>query len=192
MEVTIDKVAFRIFGIEIMWYAIIICFGILMGLYVATKNAKLRKIKEDEISNMLMFALPASIIGARIYYVAFRWEIYKNDLPSIFNIREGGIAIYGAVIASVIVVYFFGKARKINYVDLLDVCSPGLILGQAIGRWGNFINQEAHGTETNFPIAVIIDGKRYHATFLYESIGNFLIFSFLIFSTNSATSSFLT
>ena len=96
------------------------------------------------------------------------------------NIREGGLAIYGAVIGAIIVVYFFSKYNKIDFRDLADVCAPGLILGQAIGRWGNFINQEAHGTETTLPWAVIIDGKKYHPTFLYESIGNFLIFTFLM------------
>lgn len=180
MEVNISKVAFSIFGIDIMWYAIIICFGVFMGLVVATKNAPLRAIEKDQISDLLLYALPLSVIGARIYYVIFEWKSYKGNFLSMINIREGGIAIYGAVIASVLVVYFFSKYKKIDYRDLLDVCAPGLILGQAIGRWGNFINQEAHGYETTFPIAVIIDGKRYHATFLYESICNFLIFLFLM------------
>ena len=169
MEVKIDRVAFSIFGIDIMWYAIIICFGIIAGLFVATKNSKLRNIEEDEISNLLLFALPVSVIGARIYYVIFEWENYKGNFLSMINIREGGLAIYGAVIAAVVVVYFFSKYKKIDF-----------ILGQAIGRWGNFINQEAHGTETTLPWAVIIDGKKYHPTFLYESIGNFLIFIFLM------------
>lgn len=180
MEVKIDRVAFSIFGIDIMWYAIIICFGIIAGLFVATKNSKLRNIEEDEISNLLLFALPISVIGARIYYVIFEWENYKGNFLSMINIREGGLAIYGAVIAAVVVVYFFSKYKKIDFRDLADVCAPGLILGQAIGRWGNFINQEAHGTETTLPWAVIIDGKKYHPTFLYESIGNFLIFIFLM------------
>lgn len=180
MEIKIDKVAFRIFGIDIMWYAIIILTGVMFGLYVANKNAKLRNIEEDEISNLLFFALPISVIGARIYYVIFEWENYKGNFISMINIREGGLAIYGAVIASVIVVYFFSKKKNINVRDLLDVCAPGLILGQAIGRWGNFVNQEAHGTETDLPWAVIIEGKKYHPTFLYESLGNFLIFGFLM------------
>lgn len=180
VEIKIDRVAFRIFGIEIMWYAIIILTGVMFGLYVASKNAKLRNIKEDEISNLLLFALPISVIGARIYYVIFEWQNYKGNFISMINIREGGLAIYGAVIAAVIVVYFFSKKKGINVRDLLDVCAPGLILGQAIGRWGNFVNQEAHGTETDLPWAVIIEGKKYHPTFLYESLGNFLIFGFLM------------
>ena len=100
MEVKIDRVAFSLFGVDIMWYAIIICFGIMMGLFVATKNSKLRNIKEDEISNLLLFALPLSVIGARIYYVAFEWESYKGNFLSMINIREGGLAIYGAVTVS--------------------------------------------------------------------------------------------
>lgn len=180
MEVTIDRVAFSIFGIDIMWYAIIICFGIFMGLFVAKKNSKLRGLDKEIVSDLLLYALPLSVIGARIYYVIFEWESYKGNFLAMINIREGGLAIYGAVIVAVIVVYFFSKVKKIDYKDLLDVTAPGLILGQAIGRWGNFINQEAHGTETTSPIAVIIDGKRYHPTFLYESVGNFLIFAFLM------------
>ena len=175
MEVKIDRVAFSIFGIDIMWYAIIICFGIMAGLFVATKNSKLRNIEEDEISNLLLFALPISVIGARIYYVIFEWENYRGNFLSMINIREGGLAIYGAVIAAVVVVYFFSKYKKIDFRDLADVCAPGLILGQAIGRWGNFINQEAHGTETTLPWAVIIDGKKYHPTFLYESVWNLIL-----------------
>lgn len=180
MEVTIDRVAFSIFGIDIMWYAIIICFGIFMGLFVAKKISKLRGLDKEIVSDLLLYALPLSVIGARIYYVIFEWESYKGNFLAMINIREGGLAIYGAVIVAVIVVYFFSKVKKIDYKDLLDVTAPGLILGQAIGRWGNFINQEAHGTETTSPIAVIIDGKRYHPTFLYESVGNFLIFAFLM------------
>lgn len=180
MEVNISNVAFSIFGIDIMWYAIIICFGIFMGMLVATKNAPLRNIKKDIISDLLLYALPLSVVGARIYYVIFEWKSYKGNFLSMINIREGGLAIYGAVIVSILVVYFFSKFKKIDYRDLLDVCAPGLILGQSIGRWGNFINKEAHGYETDFPISVIIDGKKYHATFLYESLGNFLIFLFLM------------
>ena len=115
MEVKIDRVAFSIFGIDIMWYAIIICFGIIAGLFVATKNSKLRNIEEDEISNLLLFALPISVIGARIYYVIFEWENYRGNFLSMINIREGGLAIYGAVIAAVVVVYFFSKYKKIDF-----------------------------------------------------------------------------
>lgn len=180
MKVNISRVAFSIFGIDIMWYAIIICFGIFMGMLVASENSHLRKIKKDTVSDLLLYALPLSVIGARIYYVIFEWKSYKGNFISMINIREGGLAIYGAVITAIIVVFFFSKYKKIDCRDLLDICAPGLILGQAIGRWGNFINQEAHGYETTFPISVLIDGKRYHATFLYESVGNFLIFLFLM------------
>ena len=180
MEVTISRVAFSIFGIDIMWYALIICFGVLMGYFVAIKNARFKGIDEEKISDLLFYALPISVIGARAYYVAFEWESYKGNFFSIINIREGGLAIYGGVIAAIIVVCIFSKYEKIDFRDLLDICAPGLILGQSIGRWGNFINQEAHGYETTFPISVIIEGKKYHATFLYESLGNFLIFLFLM------------
>ena len=119
MEVKIDRVAFSLFGVDIMWYAIIICFGIMAGLFVATKNSKLRNIKEDDISNLLLFALPISVIGARIYYVIFEWDKYKGNFKSMINIREGGLAIYGAVIGAIIVVYFFSKYNKIDFRDFL-------------------------------------------------------------------------
>lgn len=181
MEFNVDRVAFSILGIDIMWYAILIVTGIICGLKVAEINSKFRGIEKDKISDLLFFALPASIIGARTYYVIFEWDNYKGNFLSMINIREGGLAIHGAVIAAVIVVYFFSRHNKIDFRDLADVCSPGLILGQAIGRWGNFINQEAHGGETNLPWGIIIEGKKYHPTFLYESLGNLLIFTFLMY-----------
>lgn len=180
MEFNIDKVAFSIFGIDIMWYAILIVTGIVCGLKVAEINSKFRGIEKEKISDMLFFVLPVSIVGARTYYVIFEWENYKGNFLSMINIREGGLAIHGAVIAAVLVVYFFTKYNKIDFRDMVDICSPGLILGQAIGRWGNFINQEAHGGETTLPWGIIIEGKKYHPTFLYESIGNLMIFLFLM------------
>lgn len=180
MEFNIDRVAFSIFGIDIMWYAILIVTGIICGLKVAEVNSKFRGIDKEQVSNLLLYALPASIIGARIYYVAFEWQNYKGNFLSMINIREGGLAIHGAVIASILVVFFFSKYNKIDFRDLADICSPGLILGQAIGRWGNFINQEAHGGETTLPWGIIIEGKKYHPTFLYESLGNLIIFIFLM------------
>lgn len=180
MEFNIDRVAFSIFGIDIMWYAILIVTGIICGLKVAEINSKFRGIDKEQVSNLLLYALPASIIGARIYYVAFEWQNYKGNFLSMINIREGGLAIHGAVIASILVVFFFSKYNKIDFRDLADICSPGLILGQAIGRWGNFINQEAHGGETTLPWGIIIEGKKYHPTFLYESLGNLIIFIFLM------------
>lgn len=180
MEFNIDRVAFSIFGIDIMWYAILIVTGVVCGLKVAELNSKFRGIEKEKVSDLLFYALPASIIGARAYYVAFEWKNYRGNFLSMINIREGGLAIHGAVIMAVIVVYLFSRYNKIDFRDLVDICAPGLILGQAIGRWGNFINQEAHGGETTLPWGIIIEGKKYHPTFLYESIGNLLIFGFLM------------
>lgn len=177
----LDRVAFSIFGIDIMWYAILISLGMVLGILLATKEAKRRGISEDDLSDILLVSLPLSIIGARLYYVIFQWDYYKNNPIEIINIRGGGLAIYGGIIAAYLAAYFMSKKKKINFLDITDLTAPSLALGQAIGRWGNFINMEAHGTETNLPWAVIIDGKSYHPTFLYESLGNFIIFIFLLY-----------
>lgn len=177
----LDRVAFSIFGIDIMWYAILISFGMVLGILLATKEAKRRGISEDDLSDILLVSLPLSIVGARLYYVIFQWDYYKNNPIEIINIRGGGLAIYGGIIAAYLAAYFMSKKKKINFLDITDLTAPSLALGQAIGRWGNFINMEAHGTETNLPWAVIIDGKSYHPTFLYESLGNFIIFIFLLY-----------
>jgi len=183
LGITIENLpkSISVFGrFDIAFYGIIIGIGIALGYIVASFQATRTGQDKEVYLDFAMYAVIVSIIGARIYYVVFEWENYKGNFLSMINIREGGLAIYGAVIAAVIVVYFFGKYKKIDFRDLADVCAPGLILGQAIGRWGNFINQEAHGTETTLPWAVIIDGKKYHPTFLYESVGNLLIFTFLM------------
>ncbi|WP_236785670.1 prolipoprotein diacylglyceryl transferase [Anaerococcus ihuae] len=176
----IDRVAFSLFGIDIYWYAILIITGVLIGAKFAQKEFVKRGFDEDFIYDMLFVILPLAIIGARAWYVIFEWDMYKNDPIQILNFRAGGLAIHGGILFAIIGLYFYAKKKEIPLIDILDVMAPSLAFGQAIGRWGNFVNGEAHGTPTNLPWAIIVDGVKVHPTFLYESIGDFLIFLFLI------------
>ena len=175
-----DRVAFSIFGIDVMWYGVLISTGVLIGVLIALKEAKRTGFKEDDLIDFLLYAIPVGIVGARAYYVIFSWDYYSQNLSQIINIRNGGLAIHGAVIAGVITAILFCKKRKIYVLELIDLVIPSLILGQAIGRWGNFVNQEAHGGPTDLPWGIMVNGQKVHPTFLYESIFNVLIFIFLI------------
>lgn len=175
-----DPVAFKIFGIEVMWYGILISLGVLIGTAIALRETKRQGINENDFIDMLLYAIPAALIGARIYYVIFSWDYYKDNLSQIFNFRGGGLAIHGAIISAVIVAILFTRKRRMNFWQIADIASPSIILGQAIGRWGNYINQEAYGTPTDLPWGIMIDGIKVHPTFLYESIGDFLVFLFLL------------
>lgn len=183
-----DPVAFRIFGIEIMWYGVLISLGVLLGVIVALRECKRVGFKEDNLLDFLLIAIPSAIVGARAYYVIFSWGYYSQHLSEIINIRNGGLAIHGALIAGVIVGILFCKKRKINVLQLLDIVIPSVILGQAIGRWGNFINQEAYGGPTDLPWGIMVNGQKVHPTFLYESLMNLIIFIFLLwFRKNKKT-----
>lgn len=184
-----------IFGFDIAYYGMIIGIGILAGVLMAVKEAKRTKQNRRPIM-IWLYAVIFSIIGARLYYVAFSWDLYKDDLLSILNLREGGLAIYGGVIAAMITVFVFSRRRKISFGLLVDTAGLGLILGQIIGRWGNFFNREAFGEYTNnlFAMQLPIDAVRasditekmrehievingiefiqVHPTFLYESVWN--------------------
>lgn len=175
-----NPVAFKIFGIEVMWYGILIAIGVILGTILALREAERIGVGEDNLIDLLLFAIPLAVIGARIYYVVFTWDYYKENLKEIFHFRGGGLAIHGAIIAGIIVAVIFSRKRDIDFWKIADICAPSLALGQAIGRWGNYINQEAYGTPTDLPWGIIVDGVRVHPTFLYESIGDFLIFLFLI------------
>ncbi len=179
-----NPVAFKILGIEIAWYGILIFLGILFGIGVATYRAKKEGLYSDIIIDLALLAVPAAIIGARVYYVIFSWDFYRQNPWEIFNTRRGGLAIHGAIIAGVLVGYLFCRYKKVDFWVLADVCAPSIILGQAIGRWGNFINQEAHGGPTNLPWGIEIEGVKVHPTFLYESLWNFGVFGFLLYYSN--------
>ena len=166
-----DRVAFSIFGIDVMWYGVLISTGVLIGVLIALKEAKRTGFKEDDLIDFLLYAIPVGIVGARAYYVIFSWDYYSQNLSQIINIRNGGLAIHGAVIAGVITAILFCKKRKIYVLELIDLVIP---------RWGNFVNQEAHGGPTDLPWGIMVNGQKVHPTFLYESIFNVLIFIFLI------------
>ncbi len=182
-----DPIAFQLFGIPIRWYGLLIASAVIIGTLLALRETKRKGIDEELFIDLLLYAIPFSIIGARLYYVIFSWDLYRDNPIEAFNIRAGGLAIHGVIIAAVLVVIIFSKLKKQNPWVLTDIAAPSLILGQAIGRWGNFANQEAHGGPTDLPWGIIIDGVKVHPTFLYESIWNLLVFFFLLwFSRNKA------
>jgi phosphatidylglycerol:prolipoprotein diacylglycerol transferase len=175
-----NPVAFEVFGISVRWYGIILAAGIMCGLLYALRESKRVGMDENIILDLVIFAIPAGVIGARLYYVIFNWDYYSKDPLQILNIRGGGLAIHGTLIAAVITGVIYTRVKKISFWSLADIASPGLILGQAIGRWGNFVNQEAHGTPTDLPWGILVDGVKVHPTFLYESLWNFSVFAVLL------------
>lgn len=193
---------FSIFGFKIALYSVFIGLGVVSGLLMAVHTAKKENADSEVVWDFFIYELVFSIIGARIYYVIFFWDSYKDNLIQIFNLRNGGLAIYGAVIAAFITLYVFCRIKKQHFLRFADICMPGLILGQAIGRWGNFTNREVFGEYTNNLLAMrlpidsvrawdisaniaahIADGTNYiqvHPTFLYESLWNLAILCILI------------
>ena len=179
----------KIFGL-IPWYSFLIVLGAAIAVFLAVREEKRTDFKKDTVLDFVLVLLPSGIIGARIYYVAFSWSQFRNNLISVLKIWEGGIAIYGGVIAGLIAAWIFCRKRRISFLTLCDLIAPGLILAQAIGRWGNYFNQECYGLSVLnpalqfFPFAVQIqetDGLQWHmATFFYESFWNFLVFVFLM------------
>ena len=187
-------VAFTIFGYSIHWYGIIIATGMLLGILLAMYHTKREGYNPDNILDMALIIVPLAVIFARIYYVVFQWNTVYSAGPfwKVFAIWEGGMAIYGGVIGGfigVLIYWALVNKKQIKLFTLLDLVAPSLILGQAIGRWGNFVNQEAYGAIIDnpawqwFPAAVYIqaDGQYHMATFFYESMWNFLVFAFLFF-----------
>lgn len=193
---------FSVFGFEIAFYGLIIGIGILAGIFMAEHDAKATGQNQDTYWDFAIYAVIFSVIGARLYYVVFSWDKYKDDLLSIFNTRNGGMAIYGAVIGAFITLFVYTKIKKKNAFQMADTGVLGLILGQVIGRWGNFMNREAFGEYTDnlfamrLPIeavrnheiteemwAHVSDGMNYiqvHPTFLYESAWNLMVLILLL------------
>jgi len=176
----VDPIAFEIFGIVIRWYGILLSAGIIAGILLAYYEAKRLGYDPELIIDLALWCVPAAVIGARLYYVIFEWSYYKGDIMKIINIREGGLAIHGALIAAVITGYVFTRVKNISFWDTADITAPSIILGQAIGRWGNFVNREAHGGPTDLPWGIMVDGVKVHPTFLYESLWNICVFIFLL------------
>jgi phosphatidylglycerol:prolipoprotein diacylglycerol transferase len=187
---TIDPVAFRLFNMEIRWYGLLIAFGLIAGIIISYLTAKYRKFKADEILNFAPFAIIAGIIGARLLHVIVNWSYYSKNLSSIFAFRQGGLAIQGVIIGGFIALIIFVRVRKIDLWGFADCMAPSLALAQAIGRWGNFFNQEAYGKPTAAKIGIFISPENrlrgyesfeyFHPTFLYESIANILLFIILM------------
>lgn len=176
------KESFELFGLTIHWYGVIIAVGILAAYLFCIQIAKYYNLTKDNILDIIIFGLPSAIICARIYYVAFEWNSYKDHLIDIFKIWEGGIAIYGAVIGACLSTYFYCKAKKINFLSAFDVGAYGLLIGQIFGRWGNFVNAEAYGAVTDLPwrMELLNLGISVHPTFLYESLWNLGVFIILV------------
>lgn len=184
LKMQINKIAVSIFGVDIYWYAVIMAIAIIAGIIVIKKHNKLYNITYPDMLDLLIFLIPISILSARIYYVIFDFKYFMKFPLQILNFRTGGMAIYGGIIGGIITCIIFCKKRKIKFLDLTDYIVPSLALGQAIGRWGNFVNVEAYGTQTNLPwkMGIYEFGKyiEVHPTFLYESIATFCLFLVLI------------
>ena len=176
-----DRVAFTIFGIDVMWYGVLIATGMLIGVALAVREAKRVGISEDDVLNIAIIAIPVAIICARLYYVIFSWDYYSQNPGEIFNIRGGGLAIHGGLIGGILTGFIYAKVKKLDFFKTADAVMVGMPLAQAIGRWGNFINGEAHGGPTSLPWGIMVDGVKVHPTFLYESIWDFGIFLFIMF-----------
>lgn len=174
-----DRVAFSVFGIDVMWYGVLMATGMIVGTLLALKEAKRVGIKEDDVLDLAIIAIPIGLLSARLYYVIFNWEYYSQNISQILNFRGGGMAIHGALIGGILTGYIFTKVKKIDFFKMADAVMIGMPLAQAIGRWGNFINGEAHGGPTNLPWGIMVDGLKVHPTFLYESVWDFGIFIFL-------------
>lgn len=190
---------FSVFGFDIAFYGLIIGIGVLLGVLMAVHIAKKEKMDSDIIWDFAIYAVIFSVIGARLYYVAFSWDLYKDDLLSIFNTRQGGMAIYGGVIGAFVTLFIYCRIRKLSPYQIGDCGVFGLVLGQIIGRWGNFFNREAFGqyTDSLFAMRLPVDAVRaqditeshlagiatmgevnfiqVHPTFLYEGFGNLIV-----------------
>ena len=198
----LSRVAFHIFGQEVYWYGIIIGIGVLLALALALHEAKRTGQNPENYVDVALFGIIFAVIGARMYYVIFSWELYADNPLKIFALREGGLAIYGGIIAGIITVIVYTKKKGLNFWLVADTAAPSLLLGQIIGRWGNFFNREAFGGYTDNLFAMrylkeqvhnvnpsvlehtlTINGAEYiqvHPTFLYESLWNLMILILLL------------
>lgn len=187
-----NRTAFEIGGFSIQWYAVMIATGALLGYFVFKREGLKMGIPEDHLLDLLFWGMIFGLIGARIYYVLFSLGDYLSNPLEIFNIRGGGMAIYGGVIGGMVTLSIMCRTRALSFVSVLDAASPAMLIAQSIGRWGNFINQEAHGdvVSLNFlqglglPDWLIdqmnIEGQYYHPTFLYESVWNLIGFVLVV------------
>lgn len=192
----INREIFSIGQVSIYWYGVLIAAAVLLAMYLSLRHSQRCGISQDDVLDFYLAAIPVGLIGARIYYVVFQWERFAPDPKRIFSMREGGLAFYGGVIAGVIAVAVLGRIKRYRFHKLADFFIPYVALGQAIGRWGNFFNQEAFGVNTSLPWGMYSNGTRdylnavqlpgvdpnapVHPTFLYESLANILIYFILL------------
>lgn len=170
-----DPIAFEIAGIAVRWYGILIASGMLIAVLLSCKRAPIHKLVDEDVLDVCIWMIPVGVVGARLYYVLFNLQYY-NSLADAYNIRAGGLAIHGGLIFGAITALIICKRKKINPLNMIDLIIPTVALAQAIGRWGNFFNGEAHGGPTDLPWAILVDGEKVHPTFLYESIWCLILF----------------
>ena len=187
-----NRLALDLGFIKIYWYSITMFLGVLFGIIVAYIEFKRKKMDINKFENMTFYAILFGFVGARLYYVLFNLDYYLNEPIEIFKVWNGGLAIHGGIIGAVIAICIYCKKNKINFFEILDICAPALVIGQVIGRWGNFFNSEAHGgivtrsflESLHLPEFIIngmyINGNYYHPTFLYESFFNLICFIILM------------
>ena len=183
-----NRVALDLGFVKIYWYSITMFLGVFCGIFVAYREIKRKKISLDKFENMAFYAILSGFLGARIYYVLFNLDYYLANPLEIIQVWNGGLAIHGGIIGAVLAIYFYCKKNEMSFIEMIDICAPALIIGQIIGRWGNFFNSEAHGGIVSriflerlcIPKFIIdgmyINGVYYHPTFLYESVLNLICF----------------
>jgi len=196
ITVNIDQVAFSIFGIEVYWYGLLISLGMVLCVVLGMLHSKKNKFSSDLVFDVILVSLPCAIVGARLYYVLNEWEMYSGDLIKIFDTRSGGLAVYGGILGAFIGTLIMCKIRKIPFSAVVDFCVVYIPLGQAIGRWGNFFNQECFGTTTTLPWGMkssevesylrlyfpdLDSTMAVHPTFFYEFLATITIFFILLY-----------
>lgn len=185
-----DPIAVQLGPLKIYWYGILITSAIIIGIILAMRETVRQGLDPEHIINIALVAVPAAFVGARLYYVIFQWEHYAGNWREIIAVWHGGLAIHGGLLGGLLAGLLYVRKAKLSFWQLADIIAPSIILGQAIGRWGNFFNQEAHGGPvseefiSHFPgfiqKGMFINGQYYHPTFLYESLWNLCVFLFLI------------
>ena len=186
----VNPIAFSFGNFEIRWYGILIAIALLLGILISYFLAKYRGQRADEAINFTPFAVIFGVIGARLLHVVVNWSYYSGNLLSIFELRKGGLAIQGVMIGGVLALIVFCKVRKLNFWMWADILAPALVFGQAVGRWGNFFNQEAFGLPTSLPWGIYIDpinrpvaysnADYFHPTFFYEFLANLVLCGLLL------------
>ena len=185
-----NRVAFTIGSIDIMWYGLLMAGGVMLGFLLMYYRAKKHGLNYDKIYDLIICCVPSGIICSRLYYVIFQWDHYKDNLKAIFNLRAGGLAIHGAIIGGFGLAIILLRKWKEPVGKWIDLAAGSLPLAQAIARWGNYFNSEAHGIPTDLPWAIYADGEWVHPTFLYESLWCFLLFLFLLWLSESGRQKF--